>query len=256
MLNPTSVKLTQTSLRTFVLGSLILHSMVLASWQASSWTTGQKNNVLSVALVPEHANTTSAEVQLIDQPLKKIQRHTANTAVNKRSPETVHPSNTRLDQGEALLTSTQAGLRSMKQKNESAQETPGNRSQEMPNSIPSSAQTSGEENQYNQAKAQIKARLNTDLARYFDYPYIARLRGWEGTVLLAFDIEANGRLQDIRIARSSGYAILDNSALSALRKVERLTETTAWLQKRELNMQIPVIYRLRCTDTSGCSENP
>lgn len=127
---------------------------------------------------------------------------------------------------------------------------------EMQNLASSSTWTSDTGNEREQAEAQIKARLNTDLARYFDYPYVARLRGWEGTVLLAFNIEANGRLQGIHVARSSGYAVLDNSALSALRKVERLVETTAWLQSRELNMQIPVIYRLRCSDTLECRDNP
>lgn len=92
--------------------------------------------------------------------------------------------------------------------------------------------------------AQIRARLNTDLARYFDYPYVARLRGWEGRVMLVFNIETSGRLENIRVAQSSGFAILDDSALNSLRQVERLTEATTWLRGGKLAMQIPIVYRL------------
>lgn len=255
MRNNAFTKLTQTPLRIFALGSLILHSLVLASWQTASWTMGQKNNVLSVTLTSEQANTASVEVQPMNQPQRLIRRHRANTAVNEPTPETVPASNPP-DQGVALLASTQTSAHSMKPDNDLAKNTPQNSSQKTQNSPSPSAQISDEENQHNQAKAQIKARLNTDLARYFDYPHVARLRGWEGTVLLAFNVEANGRLEDIHIARSSGYAVLDDSALSALRKVERLVETTAWLQPRELTMQIPVIYRLRCANSAGCNESP
>ena len=91
----------------------------------------------------------------------------------------------------------------------------------------------------------IEARLHADLARHFDYPTLARLRGWEGRVMVAFDVESDGRLQKIHVARSSGFAILDSSALHSLRRVERIIEAADLLQGRRLAMQIPVIYRLQ-----------
>lgn len=93
-------------------------------------------------------------------------------------------------------------------------------------------------------RAQIQARLLTDLQRHFDYPLLARRRGWEGTVWLAFSIAPNGALEHIHVARGSGYDALDHSALTALRRVERLSEARAWLGGRPLDMQVPVIYRL------------
>jgi protein TonB len=91
----------------------------------------------------------------------------------------------------------------------------------------------------------IKARLYTDLARHFDYPGIARQRGWEGRVMLAVNVASDGQLQQIRVARSSGFAILDDSALQSLRQVDRIGEAVALLNGRMLAMQIPVIYRLQ-----------
>lgn len=108
----------------------------------------------------------------------------------------------------------------------------------------------------NRIRNQLLGQLQTQLSHHLIYPPLARRRGWEGTVLLGLHIESNGQLEKIYVERSSGYAVLDNSALNALRAMKTLAETTAWLQNRELTMQIPVIYRLRCADSAGCNENP
>ncbi|MBA4396648.1 MAG: hypothetical protein C0394_04600 [Syntrophus sp. (in: bacteria)] len=49
------------------------------------------------------------------------------------------------------------------------------------------------------------------------YPLIARMRGYEGMVLLAVEVLTDGRAGDVRIKKSSGYALLDQSALNAVR---------------------------------------
>ena len=49
------------------------------------------------------------------------------------------------------------------------------------------------------------------------YPEIARMRGYEGVVLLAAEIHADGTVGGLMIKRSSGYTILDRSAYDAVR---------------------------------------
>jgi protein TonB len=49
------------------------------------------------------------------------------------------------------------------------------------------------------------------------YPVIARMRGYEGLVLLAVEVLTDGRAGEVRIKKSSGYALLDQSALNAVR---------------------------------------
>jgi TonB family protein len=63
-------------------------------------------------------------------------------------------------------------------------------------------------------------------------------------VLLALRIESDGRLEKVHVERGSGYAVLDHSALDSLNRLGRLTEASAWLEGRSLDMQLPVIYRL------------
>lgn len=49
------------------------------------------------------------------------------------------------------------------------------------------------------------------------YPYQARTRGHEGLVVLAAEVREDGRVNSIRLKRSSGYSSLDQSALATVR---------------------------------------
>jgi protein TonB len=91
---------------------------------------------------------------------------------------------------------------------------------------------------------QLLGELQTRLARYLTYPPLARERGWQGTVLLGLHVESNGRLGNVRLERSSGYAVLDRSALNSVSRLSYLTEAVAWLNGRSHDIQLPVIYRL------------
>jgi len=50
------------------------------------------------------------------------------------------------------------------------------------------------------------------------YPVLARERNWSGAVIVALRLDAEGRVEDATVERSSGYAILDREALLAARK--------------------------------------
>ena len=50
------------------------------------------------------------------------------------------------------------------------------------------------------------------------YPQEARARGYKGKVLLRVEVLPNGRVRQIEIKKSSGYEILDQSALSTVRE--------------------------------------
>jgi protein TonB len=68
------------------------------------------------------------------------------------------------------------------------------------------------------------------------YPEIARVRGYEGVVLVFAEVLPNGRVGEIKIRKSSGYAILDQSALQAVKpwKFEPAKKSgnpfTAWVE--------------------------
>ncbi len=95
-----------------------------------------------------------------------------------------------------------------------------------------------------QTRQHVRALLDNDLGRHFSYPRIAHKRGWEGTVLLDLLIETDGRISRVSVAQSSGYRLLDNSAIETLHKVGNVRDAARWLQGHSLELQLPIIYRL------------
>jgi periplasmic protein TonB len=50
------------------------------------------------------------------------------------------------------------------------------------------------------------------------YPMLARRKGWSGKVEVAFLIKPDGQVSELRIQTSSGYPVLDEQALEAIRR--------------------------------------
>lgn len=90
----------------------------------------------------------------------------------------------------------------------------------------------------------LQTLLRGALDRHFVYPPLARRHGWQGQVKLAVELNAEGRLQRLRVLRSSGYAILDHDALATLARIGALPEARVWLAGRGYQLELPVIYRL------------
>jgi protein TonB len=93
-------------------------------------------------------------------------------------------------------------------------------------------------------RARIIARLREDLAQHFYYPPLARRRNMQGTVLLAFDVTNEGRIERVGIRKSSGYAILDLAAREAMQRLARLDWLAGKLNRDRMNIELPVIYKL------------
>ena len=90
----------------------------------------------------------------------------------------------------------------------------------------------------------ISVALKNRISSHFVYPWLARQRGWEGQVLLSLTVRGNGDLGNWKVAHTSGYRTLDQSALKAARLIERLPQAASWLNGESLEVEIPVQYRL------------
>lgn len=109
----------------------------------------------------------------------------------------------------------------------------------------------GEDTQETSAEAitpETEQRLYIDLraalAHHFHYPLLARRKGLEGEVKISLRIEPGGELSHIRLAQSSGHAVLDEAALASLGKVVRLPAAAQWLKGAYFDMTLPIQYRL------------
>ena len=89
-------------------------------------------------------------------------------------------------------------------------------------------------------KQTLSLELHKHVAR--KYPLIARKRGWQGKVKLGFFITPSGRIENIHVIDSSGYNVLDKSAIKSLRQVKRITSA---LPASGLDMDLTIKYQLQ-----------
>jgi periplasmic protein TonB len=71
------------------------------------------------------------------------------------------------------------------------------------------------------------------------YPRKARIERWAGTVIVSFIILETGRVENIRILKSSGYELLDVNVVETINAIGAFPKPPV---KAELH--IPVLYRL------------
>lgn len=72
------------------------------------------------------------------------------------------------------------------------------------------------------------------------YPPDARRRGWKGEVVVAFRLGTDGTARDVRVARSSGHAVLDRCAVEAVLITPRFPRPPV-----EQDVEVPFEFRLR-----------
>ena len=77
-----------------------------------------------------------------------------------------------------------------------------------------------------------------------DYPYQARRRGFEGTVVVEALISISGRVADFKLAASSGHRSLDKAAIKAVRKW-RFTPGSQGGVMKEMWVRVPVSFQLK-----------
>lgn len=86
--------------------------------------------------------------------------------------------------------------------------------------------------------------LAREARRYKRYPARAVDAGWSGTAELRVSVRAGGVGQEVRLAKSSGHAELDDAALTMLRQALPATPIPATLREHEFALSLPVVFEL------------
>lgn len=79
--------------------------------------------------------------------------------------------------------------------------------------------------------------------RFRVYPAVARSRGWEGVVEVTVSIAPGGE-PSVRLARSSGHAVLDEQALLMLSRAVAQTPLPDSLRGRSFALPLPIRFSL------------
>jgi len=77
------------------------------------------------------------------------------------------------------------------------------------------------------------------------YPDFARKKGYQGKILVAFKIDRDGKILNLSVSQSSGYKILDEAALDAVKEAGPYPPIPNELKKNFLKLKIPISYALR-----------
>lgn len=72
------------------------------------------------------------------------------------------------------------------------------------------------------------------------YPWVARMQGWEGTVMIRATVAPGGRVLAAAVSRGSGHPVLDRAALESV-KTWRFSPTRGGGPS---TVEVPVTFRL------------
>jgi protein TonB len=88
-------------------------------------------------------------------------------------------------------------------------------------------------------------RVAAQLQRQKRYPSGAEARREQGVAVLSFSVDRNGHVLSRRIARSSGYAELDQEVLALLQRAAPLPPFPPDMAQASVNLVVPIRFSLR-----------
>lgn len=86
--------------------------------------------------------------------------------------------------------------------------------------------------------------LANAIAKYKQYPKIAQMRGWQGTVIADLEIDSKGSVISVKIKKSSTYEVLDNEALEMIKKASPFPTPPESLRGKNFNVLVPISFKL------------
>lgn len=93
--------------------------------------------------------------------------------------------------------------------------------------------------------ADFMAQLQAWLEKHKEYPRRARMRRQEGTALLYFEMDRDGKVLRHRLQRSSGHDLLDREVLAMIERAQPLPKLPETMGEPRLELVVPVQFFLR-----------
>jgi pilus assembly protein CpaC len=86
--------------------------------------------------------------------------------------------------------------------------------------------------------------IQTRILEKLNYPLLAKDAGFQGAVVLGLHLSSAGELLDVAVKSSSGYKMLDDTAVNAAKALYPYPPFPAAIKKKELWIDVPIDYRL------------
>jgi len=205
------------NLRIFIVMSLVIHAgfiFVLLPHILSTGTGGGGNNNLSGHFF---------ELNLINEGIGGI----GDTSQRDVSPSTGGPAGTDEAAATVSLSSNQEGI----------------------NSADPAAGGDSSGNSYGGDTAAISdpfiRLIREKIEKVKSYPEVARHNNWVGEVELKFLITSNGEVKEIKLVKSSGFSILDKSAVATVKNAAPFLPFPEALANDGILVSLPIVFALR-----------
>lgn len=235
----------------FVLVSLLLHALLVALWRGEPSAGPVGQSTFQITLLAQHGDTpgragvTAGQMQNGDtQPSMERGESSGEPATADVQPVTpvlpaLAQSGTRSHSGVKKPRHKTPAVTQAQGKNRSAARTSG-RIGATPGSASEGQQQLNSVARYRR----VRTALEKALLPRFDYPSVARRRGWQGRVRIGLHVEADGDLTHIHLLESSGHALLDRAAVKNVTELRNVPAVTQWLDGLDMDVILPVSYRL------------
>jgi protein TonB len=82
------------------------------------------------------------------------------------------------------------------------------------------------------------------IGRNQKYPRRAIQMGWQGKAELEVRVSPDGEIRGVKVAKSSGYQILDDEAVEMVKRTRQLPSVPEGFRGREFTVLVPVVFKL------------
>lgn len=99
--------------------------------------------------------------------------------------------------------------------------------------------------QVQESRNAVRGQIQSRLSQYLSYPEFARRKGWQGIVVVSLQLNESGQFKEIRVNSSSGFDVLDNTALNALHKLNAIEVKQEFKLALNTMLDIPIHFKLQ-----------
>lgn len=242
----------------FVLGSVLLHALVVSLWHDKPAAGPMTQSSLQVTLLARHGNASSSP-DSGGRPTRTSSIHPSSTA-----PPATPQTTGRAMVGSATRPAPRQVTKTAVIRPNRAKTTTPVKTEPMPVEPPAAAIPVNGENGHNMRfsaqsgstsqgqheltsaarHSRVVAALHKALLPQFNYPPLARRRGWQGRVNVGLHVDVDGDLTRIHLVKSSGHALLDRAAVRNITELRSIPGAAQWLGDSDMDVVLPVFYQL------------
>ena len=228
--------------------AIVLHALLVLlvpslSGVMPSWSAPQSDSSIEVTLVAARPRTRESPARHDDTEIEKTEPEREPERLRPETLDQPEPEAPTLPLDEATVDSAPDPERA--ETDTAKTDTAGHEDLEVE---VEAITTPGEHGDSSISATESEGVVRPSEADYLDrvrvtYPVEAKIKGYEGRVLLGVEVLASGRVGVVEILESSGHEVLDRAAVRGVRRARFLPATRAGIAVAT-RVRLPVVFRL------------